>query len=292
MHIRCLRIPKCRMSVTLDFVSIRNIFVIYSYSYKLASLLFVKFLLSYIYKLYGSGSNLKICICDDDKNIHSILTSYLQDFTTENSKFEIIDYFCAEELLDNYANNPFDIIFLDIEMGHKNGIEAAETIRQTYTKTIIVFISSFPHYVFDSFRVEALHFLVKPISKMDFENVFNRALFKYKSINSTISLKWQNERYVIKVDTIKYIEGYKRHITVYTQYGAYEAIGKIPDILNELSPHGFIRTHQGFIVNMDYIKRFDTTDVVLFDGTKVMISVRKRAEALQAFDKYLKNRKW
>ena len=102
------------MSVTLDFVSIRNIFVIYSYSYKLDSLLFVKFLLSYTYKLYGSGAILKICICDDDKNIHSILTSYLQNFT-------IKDYFSAEELIDNYANNPFDIIFLDIEMGKTNG---------------------------------------------------------------------------------------------------------------------------------------------------------------------------
>ena len=109
------------MSVTLDFVSIRNIFVIYSYSYKLVSLLFVKFLLSYTYKLYGSGAILKICICDDDKNIHSILTSYLQNFTTENSNFEIKDYFSAEELIDNYANNPFDIIFLDIEMGKTNG---------------------------------------------------------------------------------------------------------------------------------------------------------------------------
>ncbi len=64
---------------------------------------------------------MKICICDDDKNIHSILTSYLQNFTTENSNFEIKDYFSAEELIDNYANNPFDIIFLDIEMGKING---------------------------------------------------------------------------------------------------------------------------------------------------------------------------
>lgn len=99
------------MCVSLDFVSIRNIFVIYLHRYKLDGLLFVRFLLSYTYKLYGSGAILKICICDDDKNIHSILTSYLQNFTTENSKFEIKDYSSAKELIDNYANNLFDIIF-------------------------------------------------------------------------------------------------------------------------------------------------------------------------------------
>lgn len=236
---------------------------------------------------------MKICICDDDKNIHSILNSYLENFSSANLKFETKSYFSAEALLNDYLNGvSYDLIFLDIEMKNINGIEAAETIRKNCSKAIIVFISNFPNYVFESFKVEALHFLVKPISKMDFENVFFRALHKYQAINTTISLKWQNERYVIKVDAIKYIEGYKRHITIYTQDGIYEAIGKIPDLLHELSPHGFIRTHQGFIVNMDYIKRFDSTDVVLFDGTKVMISVRKRADALNAFDAYLKKRKW
>lgn len=236
---------------------------------------------------------MKICICDDDNNIHGIIKSYINKFTNNDWQFDIFDTFSAEELINQYLQqNTFDIIFLDVEMGHTNGIEAAETIRKICSKTIIIFVSNFPNYVFDAFKVEALHFLVKPISLKDFNNVFERALNKYKIANTSLTLKWQSDRYIIKISTIKYIEGYKRHVTVYTQDGIYEALGKIPDLLKELSPHGFIRTHQGFIVNMDYIKRFDATDVVLFDGTKVMISVRKRAEALQAFDKYLKSRKW
>ena len=239
------------------------------------------------------GKKMKICICDDDNNIHDIIKSYISNLTTCDFQIDIDDVFSAENLIVQYQKNHiYDIVFLDIEMGNINGIEAAKAIRKNNSKTIIIFISNFPHYVFDSFSVEALHFIVKPISKTEFENVFVRALHKYKTLNSTISLKWQSERYVIKIGSIKYIEGYKRHITIYATDGTYEALGKIPDLLKELSPHGFIRTHQGFLVNMDYIKRFDPTDVVLFDGTKVMISVRKRAEALQAFDKYLKSKKW
>lgn len=235
---------------------------------------------------------MKICVCDDDTSIHPLLNSYLQDFTTDILNFKVTHYFCAEDLLNQIENIFFDIVFLDVELGAKNGIDVAEKIRIYNPKSIIIFISNYPHYVFDSFRVEALHFLVKPISQIEFTNVFNRALSKYSSTNSSIILKWQNERYIIKVDSIKYIEGYKRHITVFTQDGNFEAIGKISDLLEKLSPLGFIRIHQGFIVNMDYIKKFDTTDVVLFDGTKVMISVRKRAAALQTFDKYLKGKKW
>lgn len=236
---------------------------------------------------------MEICICDDEHNIHNTIKSYIYQFETGDLSFDIVDIFSAEELINQYAKKTtYDIIFLDIEMGKLNGIEAAKTIKKLHSNTIIIFISNYPHYVFDAFTVEALHFLVKPFSPLDFKNVFDRALNKYNMSNSFISLKWQSERYIIKIDTIKYIEGYKRHITVYTTDGIYESLGKIPDLLKKLSPHGFIRTHQGFLVNMDYIKRFDATDVVLFDDTKVMISVRKRAEALQAFDKYLKSKKW
>lgn len=236
---------------------------------------------------------MKICICDDDNYIHEQIRSQINSiFVCENVP-EIVNFHSGEELINNLEKGHFfDIVFMDIEMEQISGLKAAEILRKSTPKVIIIFISNYPNYVFDAFKVEALHFLLKPISPPEFQNVFSRALNKYKTANSTISLKWQNERYIIKVDTIKYIEGYKRHITVYTQDETYEAIGKIPDLLTELSPHGFIRTHQGFLVNMDYIKRFDATDVVLFDGTKVMISVRKRAEALQQFDKYLKSKKW
>ena len=236
---------------------------------------------------------LKICICDDDKHIHTTLKSYLHDFTKEKITSEIKDFYSAEELLDAYiTEETFDIIFLDIEMGQTNGIETAEKIRQTHPKTIIVFISNYPHYVFESFKAEPLHFLVKPVSADEFTNVLNRAINKYKNLNSSITLKWENERYVVNIDSIKYIEGYMRHIAVYTDNGKYEAIGKISDMLNLLSPYDFVQTHQGFIVNMDYIQRFDKTDVVLFDNTKIMLSVRKRTEALRTFDTYLKQRKW
>ena len=137
-----------------------------------------------------------------------------------------------------------------------------------------------------------LYFLVKPISEEDFTQVLQRAINKYRNLHSSIILKWQSERYVIKIDSIKYIEGYKRHIAVFTNNGEYEAIGKIPELLELLSPYDFIQTHQGFIVNMDYIQRFDKSDVVLFDDTRVMLSVRRRTEALRAFDTYLKQRKW
>ncbi len=236
---------------------------------------------------------MKIGICDDDKIIHEDLKKLIYNSLLYRPDYTVMDFYDAESLLEGCEQESgYDIIFLDIEMDKISGMEAAKKIKQLYKNTIIIFISNYPSYVFEAFRVEALHFIVKPVSEAEFADVFSRAINKYSLLNSALNLKWQNERYVIKIDTIMYIEGYKRHITVHTTDGIFEALGKIPEVLKELSAHGFIRTHQGFIVNMAYIKRFETTDVVLFDDTKVMISVRKRPEALSLFDNYLRHRKW
>lgn len=235
---------------------------------------------------------MKICICDDDKNVHKCLKEFCRQFLG-NNQFEISSIHSAEELINNYEHNiRYDIIFLDIEMLLLSGIEAAIQIKNISPNVIIIFVSNYPKYVFETFVVEPLHFLVKPISEQEFSNVFQRAIHKYKTLNSSITLKWQSERYIIKIDKIKYIEGYKRHITVCTNTETFEAIGKIPDMQKILEPYGFVRTHQGFLVNMNYIKRFDANDVVLFDNTKVMLSVRKRTAALKKFDEFLLNGKW
>lgn len=237
--------------------------------------------------------NLKICICDDDILIHDILKNELLKYKNMLSEVEIEDLFSAEDLVKQYNhNNNYDIIFLDVEMLELNGIEAAEEIRKKDSKVIIIFVSSHPNYVFESFNVEPLHFLVKPISEAEFKNVFFRAVSKYNTLNSVLSLKWQNERYQIKISQILYIEAYRRHITVYTENEYFEAVGKLSEMLKVLEPHGFIRTHQGFLVNMDFIKRFDISDVVLFNDKRIMLSVRKRTEALQKFNDYLMRKKW
>lgn len=236
---------------------------------------------------------IKICICDDDRKIHDVLKNEISEYGSGLSELEITSFFSAEDLIENYKENiSFDIIFLDIEMSGLNGIEAAKEIRKFDLKAIIIFISSHPNYVFESFEVEALHFIVKPISETEFKNVLSRAISKYTSMNSTLSLKWQNEIYNIKIASIIYIEAYKRHVTVYTENEKFEAVGKLSDMFKILEPHGFIRTHQGFLVNMDFIKRFDVSDVVLFNNQKVMLSVRKRSESMQKFNDYLIRKKW
>ena len=126
---------------------------------------------------------MKICICDDDKTIHKIIKSYFNNYTFSSS-FLISDLYSAEELINSYSQKKYyDVILLDIEMLQISGIDAAEEIKKITPNVIVIFISNHPKYVFDTFKVEPLHFLVKPLSEQDFFDVFKRALHKYKTLN-------------------------------------------------------------------------------------------------------------
>lgn len=235
---------------------------------------------------------MKICICDDDIFTVKEIRNLLLPFQTEDG-FEISELYSGEELLEHYeSGNSFDIIFLDIEMQDINGIEAAERIRQLSADTIIIFVSAHQNYIFDAFRAEALHFLVKPVKEKEFSEVFNRAMKKYATVNSDIVLKWESTRNRISVNKISYVEGYRRHLTVHTSEGIFESVGKISEIYELLRPHGFVRVHQGFIVNMNCIKHFRTNEIELVDDSRVAVSVRKKQEALKTYDIFIRKCGW
>lgn len=231
---------------------------------------------------------MKIGLCDDDSFFIREIRNRLLPFGTGEDSFHVSDFSSAEELIEHYKNGGhFDILFIDIEMKGINGIEAAEIIRALSPRTIIIFVSSHSDYIFDAFRIEALHFLVKPVKDREFNEVFHRALNKYRAVNASIVLKWESTRNKIQIDKISFVEGYRRHLTVHTATGQYEAVGKISEMQEILSPHGFVRVHQGFIVNMHYIKSFKTDEVELTDGTIVPVSVRKRQDALKNYDNFI-----
>lgn len=237
--------------------------------------------------MYGDNG-VNICICDDEICIHDKIKSFLAQLTATETQPSITDVLSGEDLLNKCSShNAFDIIFLDTEMTGIGGIRTAEELRKRGVKSIIIFISDQENYVFDVFKYEAFHFMIKPLRKDEFDEVFLRAVRKYKDDHRVIALKCQNERYVIPIREITFVEGYQRHIMVHTEHEVYESTGKISDILNKLENHDFIRVHQGFIVNMAYIRCFNNNDIVLQNGTKVMISIRKRSEALKVYDSYL-----
>ncbi|MBE6791516.1 MAG: response regulator transcription factor [Ruminococcaceae bacterium] len=228
---------------------------------------------------------MKICVCDASEEISSKLIKNITDCFLTEEDFRVKCFFSNNEMLAfENKDNHFDVYFIS---GDNEGILAAEIIRRYNKNAIIVFFAENNDHILDAFKIEALYYLVKPYDDKEFSELFRRIIVKYKSLNEFIHLRFKNERYTLKISDIIYIEGYNRHLTFYTKDEEFYSVGRIQNIFEKLSIHGFVRIHQGYTVNMRHIKSFGTNEVTMSDGTKVMISARRRAEALQVYDSFL-----
>ncbi|MBQ3518045.1 MAG: response regulator transcription factor [Clostridia bacterium] len=226
---------------------------------------------------------MKICILDDDAAFARLLGRLITDFDKTNSDLSLT---LSDNAYDFYENmmqaNGFDIVFISVDLPDENGIAIAEKIKNVFPKTILVLLSEYSTF----FSPQAFYCLAKPVREDEFNAVFTLAVKKYMETNRSIVVKWQNKRNRIALDEISFIEGYNRHLIVHTVNGNFETVGKIPDIYAVLQPHGFVRTHQGFIVNMHYIRAIEADSVLLTNGQRVMMSVRMRHETLLAYDNF------
>lgn len=230
---------------------------------------------------------MRICVCDTDNEISNALIKNINECFLSGEAFSVMCFFSPEELLEHEKNSKgFDAYFICAD----KGLTTAEIIRRKHPEKPIIISGETDEYIYDAFRTEALYYLKKPFSEEEFSETFKRLLAKSRAINPCLYLRWKSERYVLNISDIIYIEGYNRHLTFYTTDGEFSSVGKLQNVFEKLCIHGFLRIHQGYAVNMNHIKYFGTGEVTVSDGTKVMISSRKRSDALKIYDEFLKEK--
>lgn len=229
---------------------------------------------------------MKIIICDDELFARQQIKEAIQKYPS-HYPLEIYEFDSGEKMLGELKEQHIDMIFLDIEMDKIDGIDTAKLIRINDRKAIIIFVSSHQERVFDSFDCEAFHFITKPFTQEKFNDVFTKAIEKYQFLNKNLIIKWKNESISLPIERIKFFESYRKHVIFHTYDGEYETIANLSDIVNELACYGFVQTHQGYVVNMNLIRRFDGLDIILIDGSKVPMSQRKKAMVISEYAKYV-----
>lgn len=234
---------------------------------------------------------MKILVCDDEQKYCYIVKHLIYEILGEFSESVVYTIDSGELLIEYCESSVPDILFLDIELGKSNGIELAKTIRNKFPNLIIVYISNYPEYVFSSFETEPLNFLTKPINKSSFELALNHVMNKYYQLHSSIPIKWQNDSVNIEIKDICFVEGYNRHLTFHLLNGdIYEIVGKITEYYNKLKNYGFVKSHQGYIVNMYHIKEFNENEIKMKNGETVLLSVRNRLKVKEAYYDFITRR--
>ena len=198
---------------------------------------------------------LRIALCDDEENARDALRIQLEKLMDELEDEIVYEFSNGRTCINWLTAHPgeVDLLFLDVEMGKENGMDAAKKIRTVNRDLLIVFATGYTDYVFDGYQVNALDFLVKPVSPEKLKEVLLRAkelltpptdrFFVLKNADGAYRLPW---------DDILYFYSDRRYIHLVTVIKTYTFYGKLNDIEKQVR-NNFVRIHQRYLVNSDNV---------------------------------------
>lgn len=228
--------------------------------------------------------NLNVFICDDYSedlaNIHAHLLQYAFQYD-ENLK--ITTFSSGKDLLNNEKISQCNIIFLDIEMPGTDGLMTAQLLRQHYSPELfIVFTTSYPEYMQDSFEVQPFQFLTKPISYPKIERIMKAICHRIKNSSySTIVVDDAGEEHFVSLRDLIYIRNEKSRkgfLSFRLTEGNILSKGSLVYYEDLLKEEGFVSPTRGFLMNVRFIKSFNGSRVLLKNGEQLEVSRRKSKE--------------
>lgn len=231
---------------------------------------------------------MKILIFDDNKKEAEITYHIIQDFLEQEKKEAEIIIFTLQEKLISYVaeNNDVDAVFMDILVDDEAlGIEMAKEINQLSEHTQIVFLTGYLHYATDIYDTRHIYFVLKTELRKRLLSVFEKIERISAPMNQDVLyLKKGNQNMVLKKSEICYIERDKRISRIYYTDQIYTVYEKLPELEEMLGTQEFIRCHNSYIVNLNYVFKLEKKMILLKDGTQIPIS---RARDMEVHEKFL-----
>lgn len=198
----------------------------------------------------------------------------------------ISKYTNGQQLCANLEKgNNADIIILDVDIPGDNGITIGKRIRQSDSDVIIIFYASYPQYAVESYDCDAFYYLMKDCPK---EKIFTILKKAYKKIGRKyIIIKQEKVPRRILISDIYYIECIKKHLIYHIEGENIKVSANLSYAYSELKNFEFYQVHQGYIVSLNKIHKIDDYMIILTNGDKVPISVRKKAEVIARYADFI-----
>ncbi len=219
---------------------------------------------------------IKCIIIDDEPLAAEVIENYLQEFSNVQHVGSYTNPIDALEIIDS---GEVEAVFIDINMSKMNGLEF---IRSIEVKPYFIITTAYREYAVESYDLDVLDYLVKPIPFNRFLKSINKLSLKFnaektfdseqeKAAKSFIFLKVDKKLVRINFDDIHYIESLKDYIKVFTSGGDFLAHKSLTSITEELPGNKFLRIHRSFTVSLDKIQAIEGNSVLLHKGKRIPI---------------------
>lgn len=229
---------------------------------------------------------LHIAIVEDDENSSVLLQNYVKKYFDDNGdKCKISVFKDGLDFISDYTGD-YNIIFMDIEMPHLNGMQTAKKLRAVDSNVTLIFVTNMAKYALKGYEVDALDFMVKPVDYFNFSLKMDKAVRIQKRYNNeAFCIETEDGIVKLTASEIRFVETDGHFVIYHTEKGDHRVRASMRDTEVLLIKFGFVRCNSSFMVNLSYVTKTNG-DVVEMGQDKLAISrSRKKAfiEALMAF---------
>lgn len=230
---------------------------------------------------------INVALVEDDPHYREELTGFLRRYEQENNeKFRITTFEDGRGIIDHYSAD-YDLILMDIEMGEVDGMTAAEAIRRQDTEVVIIFITNMPQYVMKGYTVDALDYVLKPVTYFAFSQRISRALTRMtRRTRRFITIHVHSGMLKLDISQITYVEIMNHSLLYHTRTDAYECKGSLTDAAARLEPEHFFRISNCYLVNLEYVESVMNNDATVA-GEVLSVSRSRKKPLLDALNNYM-----
>ncbi len=227
-----------------------------------------------------------IAIVDDDKYFLYILKKELL-ILFNNCQID-----CYENINDNLYKKQYDILFLDVMLQEVKSFEFGHEINIKYPHTILIYISSIEHFVYESYRQNTFFFMRKSqLHKdlLDFKEKYDN--IKHKENNVLSIMVRRNMVDILQCD-ILYIQSHRNQITVNTisnKYITYTPLKKTIEMLNE---NTFYQLNSFTIINLNHVLKINEKSIMMIDNKEIMFTRYSKDKFMKVYMEFRRKQLW
>ena len=229
---------------------------------------------------------IRIAVVEDDDKWIEILQNYIRLYMGKRGKeFNISVFHDGDEIVLDYQPI-YDIIFLDIQMRHIDGMKTAQIIRGMDKDVILVFITNMSQYAIHGYSVDALAFLLKPVSYVSFCRELDRAIDHLDCGKEYLYFSLQDGMLRLDLKNILYIESEKHKLIIHSEDADYTQICTMKEMESKLAGKGFFRCNNCYLVNLSQVTAVHGNSVLL-GHREILVSRPKKKAFLTALADYV-----
>ena len=228
----------------------------------------------------------KIAVVEDEWESAERLNQCIEQYSKEYGVlFNVTRFKDGLDFIEEYKP-VFDIVFMDIDMPHKNGLVTARELRQVDPTVVLVFVTFLAKYAIKGYEVDALDYVIKPVNYNAFKITIDRAIRRCaKKEKAEMILPSSDGPIRIELSCLNFVEIDDHDITYHTSRGQFRAYGTMRAIEKLLPAEQFCKCNRSVLVNLRNVTRI-SGNLVYVGNETLEISRPRKQVFMEAFHEY------